>query len=142
AARREQGRTNAPRRRSRPAMNRLYQAGITPPSAHGSAERSENLFMESSPNFGRASGLEPVDPVRPVAAYIGGKRNLSRRLVALIGSVPHRCYAEAFVGMGGVFLRRDCRPPSEVINDWSEDVSTFFRVLQHHYVAFMDMLRF
>lgn len=44
--------------------------------------------------------------------------------------------------MGGVFLRRDLRPKVEVINDWSEDVSTFFRILQRHYVAFMDMLRF
>jgi Site-specific DNA methylase len=43
--------------------------------------------------------------------------------------------------MGGVFLRRDHRPKAEVINDWSEDVSTFFRVIQHHYVAFLDMLR-
>jgi DNA adenine methylase len=43
--------------------------------------------------------------------------------------------------MGGVFFRRDERPNSEVINDWSEDVSTFFRVLQRHYQPFMDMLR-
>jgi DNA adenine methylase len=43
--------------------------------------------------------------------------------------------------MGGVFFRRDQRPKSEVINDWSEDVATFFRILQRHYVPFMDMLR-
>lgn len=60
----------------------------------------------------------------------------------MIGGIPHRTYAEVFVGMGGVFFRRNLRPPVEVINDWSEDVSTFFRVLQHHYVAFLDMLRF
>lgn len=87
-------------------------------------------------------GLEPVTPVRPAAGYIGGKRNLSRRLVDRIALIPHTTYAEAFVGMGGIFLRRQTRPPVEVINDWSEDVSTFFRILQHHYVAFMDMLRF
>jgi DNA adenine methylase len=28
-----------------------------------------------------------------------------------------------------------------VINDWSDDVATFFRILQRHYVPFMDMLR-
>jgi DNA adenine methylase len=44
--------------------------------------------------------------------------------------------------MGGVFLRRTRRPKCEVINDISEDVATFFRILQRHYVAFMDMLRF
>lgn len=86
--------------------------------------------------------LEPVAPVRPAAAYIGGKRMLAKRLVALINETPHACYAEVFVGMGGVFFRRTNRPKVEVINDWSEDVSTFFRVLQHHYVAFLEMLRF
>jgi len=98
--------------------------------------------MESSPIGGAVAPLEPVPPTRPAAGYIGGKRNLARRLVALISTVPHATYAEAFVGMGGIFLRRDRRPRSEVINDWSEDVSTFFRILQRHYVAFMDMLRF
>ena len=88
------------------------------------------------------SELEPVAPTRPVAPYIGGKRNLAKHLVGRINAVPHRTYAEVFVGMGGIFFRRDHRPGAEVINDWSEDVSTFFRVLQHHYVAFMEMLRF
>jgi hypothetical protein len=31
---------------------------------------------------------------------------------------PHTTYAEPFVGMGGVFLRRRRRPAAEVINDW------------------------
>ncbi|MFN3425747.1 MAG: DNA adenine methylase [Novosphingobium meiothermophilum] len=86
--------------------------------------------------------LLPVAPVRPLAPYIGGKRNLARRLVQRINAVPHQTYAEVFVGMGGVFLRRDRRPKGEVINDWSEDVATFFRVVQHHYVPFLDMMRF
>lgn len=85
--------------------------------------------------------LEPVAPVRPPAPWIGGKRNLAKRLVARIGMVPHATYAEVFVGMGGVFFRRDRRPRAEVINDWSEDVATFFRVVQRHYVPFMEMLR-
>lgn len=84
----------------------------------------------------------PVDPVKPLAPYIGGKRSLAKRLVQRINAVPHETYAEVFVGMGGVFLRRDRKPKGEVINDWSEDVATFFRVVQHHYVPFLDMLRF
>ena len=85
--------------------------------------------------------LEPVNPVRPVAPWVGGKRALSRRLVEMIGRVPHRRYAEPFVGMGGVFFRRNLRPRVEIINDISEDVTTLFRVLQRHYQAFLDMIR-
>jgi len=84
----------------------------------------------------------PVAATRPVAPYIGGKRNLAKRLVQIIDGIPHRTYAEPFVGAGGVFLRRTSRPAGEVVNDWSQDVATFYRVLQRHYVAFLEMLRF
>lgn len=76
------------------------------------------------------------------APYIGGKRNLSRRLARMIDAHPCRTYAEPFVGMGGVFLKRTRKSECEVINDISEDVANFFRILQRHYIAFMDMLRF
>ena len=84
----------------------------------------------------------PVRPIKPVAPYIGGKRNLSRRLVDLIEATPHSTYSEAFVGMGGVFLRRTTRPRFEVINDWSADVANLFRILREHYPQFMEVLRF
>lgn len=87
------------------------------------------------------NSLMPVRPVAPVAPYIGGKRNLARRLVSLIETIPHTTYAEPFVGMGGVFLRRTSRPKAEAINDISGDVTTLFRVLQEHYPYFIDMLR-
>ena len=89
-----------------------------------------------------SSPLRPVQPVKPLAPYVGGKRNLSRRLVEMIGRTPHSTYAEPFVGMGGVFFRRDLRPPQEVINDLSGDVATLFRVVQEHLPALMDELRF
>lgn len=86
--------------------------------------------------------MRPVEPTRTPSGYIGGKRNLSRRLVDMIEAVPHAAYAEAFVGMGGVFLRRRWAPQTEVINDASGDVATLFRILQRHYTPFMDMLRY
>ena len=86
--------------------------------------------------------MRPVQPVRPVAPYVGGKRNLAKRLITRIEQIPHGTYAEAFVGMGGVFLRRRTAPRAEVINDYSRDVATLFRVLQRHYVAFVEMLRY
>ncbi len=85
--------------------------------------------------------IQRVKPVRPAAGYIGGKRNLARRLCALIDSIEHDGYAEPFVGMGGIFLRRSTQPAAEIINDISGDVVTFFRVLQEHYPYFIDMLR-
>lgn len=88
------------------------------------------------------SSLSSVRPVLPVAPYIGGKRRLAKRLCAMIDAVEHQTYAEPFVGMGGVFFRRSLRPKCEAINDWSRDVHNFFRVLQVHYVAFLDMMRF
>jgi DNA adenine methylase len=86
--------------------------------------------------------FESILPVRPVAGYIGGKRRLAERLVARIAAVPHEIYAEAFVGMGGVFFRRRSRPRSEVINDRNGDVANLFRILQRHYPQFMETLRF
>ena len=85
--------------------------------------------------------LTDIRPANPAAPYLGGKRNLARRICAILREVPHRTYVEPFVGMGGIFLRRDRRPPVEVINDLSGDVATLFRVLQRHYPYFLDMLR-
>lgn len=84
----------------------------------------------------------PVDPVRPAAAYIGGKRRLGDHLARRIERVPHDVYAEPFVGMGGVFFRRRWAPRCEVINDVSKDVTTLFRILQRHYPQFMETLKF
>lgn len=86
--------------------------------------------------------IRTVQPLPTLAPYIGGKRNLSRRLVELIQVTPHTCYAEPFVGMGGVFFKRTEAARAEVINDLNRDVATLFRVLQRHYVAFMEMMRF
>ncbi|WP_367273144.1 DNA adenine methylase [Ferrovibrio sp.] len=80
--------------------------------------------------------------MKPVAPYIGGKRNLAGRLAEIIGRVPHATYVEPFVGMGGVFFRRTAKPAGEVINDISGDVATLFRVLQRHYQYFINLLQF
>ena len=85
--------------------------------------------------------LIPIHPTHPVAAYIGGKRNLADTIIRRIRRTPHTQYAEPFVGMGGVFMRRPFRAQSEVINDLSRDVATLMRVLQRHYVAFLDTLK-
>jgi DNA adenine methylase len=78
----------------------------------------------------------------PVAPYLGGKRGLARHIIERIEAIPHHSYAEPFVGMGGVFLRRRIVPKAEVINDYNREIANFFRILQRHYVPFMEMMRF
>lgn len=88
-----------------------------------------------------SSPLSPAPPANPVAPYLGGKRNLAKRIIERLAGIPHETYCEPFVGMGGVFLRRPFRARAEVINDISRDVTNLFRILQRHYVPLMDMLR-
>lgn len=52
----------------------------------------------------------------PLAPYLGGKFRLSKRIIDKIEQIPHTIYAEPFVGMGGIFLRRTQIPKAEVIN--------------------------
>ncbi|MBN8994319.1 MAG: DNA adenine methylase [Rhizobiales bacterium] len=85
--------------------------------------------------------LHPVAAAKPVAPYIGGKKQLAGELAARIEKTPHLLYGEVFAGMAGVFFRRRLAPKVEVLNDVSRDVATLFRVLQNHYQAFLDMLR-
>lgn len=85
--------------------------------------------------------LRPVTPAEPAAGWMGGKSRLARRICEIINRTPHQAYAEPFVGMGGVFLRRTLRPPVEVINDASGDIVTLMRVLQRHPDALLRELR-
>ncbi|WP_207903909.1 DNA adenine methylase [Martelella mediterranea] len=83
-----------------------------------------------------------VRPVSPPAAYLGGKKRLAKRVSSIIEQTPHDLYAEPFVGMGGVFFRRTLAARCEVVNDYSGDVTTLFRILQRHYPQFLDVIRF
>lgn len=87
----------------------------------------------------------PVRPCAPVAPWIGGKSRLADTIIHWINSVEHGLYAEPFIGMGGVFLRRTQRPKAEVINDRSHDVANLFRVCRRHpeeLVRALDLLPF
>lgn len=88
------------------------------------------------------SDLASVSPTKPVAPYVGGKLKLAKTIIQRINEIEHDGYAEPFVGMGGIFLRRDQQPKTEAINDYSGDVANLFRILQRHYPQFMDCLKF
>lgn len=107
--------------------------------------------MQETGSTGRVAAINPeprplpsytsVEPLRGIAPYIGGKRILASRIIEIIDRTPHEAYAEPFVGMGGVFFRRRRVPQAEIVNDLSADVATLFRILQRHYLAFVEMLR-
>ncbi|MBL4898119.1 MAG: DNA adenine methylase [Colwellia sp.] len=86
--------------------------------------------------------MKRVSPAAPVAPWLGGKKALSATIIERIEAVDHATYAEPFVGMGGVFLRRKWQPKLEVANDFNGEVTNLFRILQRHYPQLMDVMRF
>ncbi len=70
--------------------------------------------------------------VAPLAPYLGGKFRLSKRIIDKIEQIPHKIYAEPFVGMGGIFLRRTKIPKSEVINDINGELVNLYRIVQRY----------
>ncbi|MBF0192499.1 MAG: DNA adenine methylase [Magnetococcales bacterium] len=74
----------------------------------------------------------------PLAGWVGGKYLLSKTIVPLIPE--HQCYAEPFSGAAWILFRKT---PSacEVLNDINGDVVNLYRVVQHHWEAFVEELR-
>ena len=87
-----------------------------------------------------ATSHQSVEPLTGAFPWIGGKRVLAKTILPRIDAVPHVCFAEPFVGAGGIFLRRRHRSRSEAINDRSNDIAGFFRVLQRHPDALLEEL--
>jgi DNA adenine methylase len=72
-------------------------------------------------------------------SYIGGKRRIAKRIIALFP--PHVTYCEVFLGGGQVFFRKE---PSkvEVLNDLDGEVTNFFRCAQQHHEELCRYLKF
>ncbi len=77
-----------------------------------------------------------------IAPYFGGKARLVGRIRQLIESHPHTCYAEPFVGMGGVFFARRERARSEWLNDANGDITNLFKCLDRHLNPLVDLLQY
>lgn len=99
------------------------------------------MLQSCSPASCRSRG-SIVEPLPGLAPWLGGKRQLAKLLTARIDRLPHRCYAEPFLGMGGVFLRRRRRAEAEAINDAHGDVVNLFRIVQRHPEALAEALAF
>jgi len=88
------------------------------------------------------TNMQPVNPCKPAAPYVGGKRQLASTIIQRIENIPHKSYIEPFVGMGGVFFRRKHKPACEVINDRNGEVVNLFRVIQRHYAPFVELFSY
>ena len=95
-------------------------------SETGTSERSRAYSL----------ALVPAEGAVPLVPWLGGKARLATRIIARLEAIHHRCYAEPFVGMGGVFLRRKMRPKSEIINDRNGEIVNLFRVVREHPAEF------
>ena len=72
------------------------------------------------------------EQLKPLAPYLGGKFRLAKKIIGKIEQTPHKIYAEPFVGMGGVFLRRTQIPKAEVINDINGELVNLYRIVRKH----------
>jgi DNA adenine methylase len=72
-------------------------------------------------------------------SYIGGKRALAKRIIAVFPE--HTTYVEPFAGGAQVFFRKE---PSkvEVLNDLDREVTNFYRICQQHFEELVRYLRF
>lgn len=62
----------------------------------------------------------------------GGKFRLSKRIINKIEQIQHKIYAEPFVGMGGIFLRRTQIPKAEIINDINGELVNLYRIVRRY----------
>jgi len=74
--------------------------------------------------------------------YMGGKSRLVPVLLPIIEQTPHDCYCEPFCGGASVLFGKPTDiSKAEVINDADGELVSFFRVLQNHYLPFIDLYR-
>jgi len=71
--------------------------------------------------------------------YIGGKRNLAKRIIALFPA--HKTFVEAFAGGAQVLFAKE---PSkvEVLNDLDGEIVNFFRIVREHYEELIRYFQF
>lgn len=75
----------------------------------------------------------------PIVPWLGGKRRLADRLLALFP--PHECYVEAFAGGAALFFLRPQPAKAEILNDANGELVNLYRVVQHHLEEFVRQFK-
>lgn len=77
---------------------------------------------------------EQKSKAKSIMGWVGGKSQLTSTIIPLIPE--HKGYVEVFAGAAWLLFRK---PPSdvEIINDINRDLTTLYRVIQHHLEEFI-----
>uniref|UniRef100_A0A6H1ZE05 site-specific DNA-methyltransferase (adenine-specific) n=1 Tax=viral metagenome TaxID=1070528 RepID=A0A6H1ZE05_9ZZZZ len=75
----------------------------------------------------------------PIIPWLGGKRRLSNRLLALFP--PHECYVEVFAGGAALYFLRPMPAKTEVLNDVNGELINLYRVVQNHLEEFVRQFK-
>ncbi len=75
----------------------------------------------------------------PIIPWLGGKRRLADRLLALFP--PHECYVEVFAGGAALYFLRPVPAKTEVLNDVNGELINLYRVVQNHLEEFVRQFK-
>ncbi len=75
----------------------------------------------------------------PIIPWLGGKRRLADRLLALFP--PHECYVEVFAGGAALYFLRPMPAKTEVLNDVNGELINLYRVVQNHLEEFVRQFK-
>jgi DNA adenine methylase len=121
---------------SRRTARRTTTVSLPPPIILPYESMSPPVADSEADDFEQVPALK----ARPLAPYVGGKRQLAPRLVRIFEQIPHKMYVEVFLGMGGPFFKRSLRPKKEVINDVSHEVTNLYRMVKCHLSGLIEEL--
>ena len=88
------------------------------------AATNNSILLRSKPN-----GSVAPPALTPPLKWFGGKHYLASRIVSLMPKHLH--YVEPYFGGGAVLLSKPLEGTSEVVNDKHQELTNFWRVLQH-----------
>jgi len=68
----------------------------------------------------------------------GRQESPVKNIIGYIDKIPHDCHIKPLMGAAHVFFRKN-PTQVEILNDISQELTNFFRILQNHLDEFLDI---